>query len=103
MSELQAINADRSLLRGMLSNVENSLAEARLQSESAQALVVTVQTAQPPSQPGFPIAGLNGGVGLVLGFIAGCYNALLLEYLRLRRLQKARRQLDYSLLAEVTT
>jgi uncharacterized protein involved in exopolysaccharide biosynthesis len=103
VSELQSLNAERSLLRGMLSNVESSLAEARLQSESAQALVVTVQTAQPPSQPGFPIAGLNGGVGLVLGFIAGCYNALLLEYLRLRRLAKARRQLDYSLLSEVST
>lgn len=102
-SELQALNADRSLLRGMLSNVEMNLAEARVQSEAAQALVVTVQTAQPPSQPGFPIAGLNGGVGLVLGFIAGCYNALLLEYLRQRRLQKARRQLDDSLLTEVTT
>ena len=102
VSELQSLTADRSLLRGMLSNVENSLAEARLQSESAQALVVTVQTAQPPTLPGFPIAGLNGGVGLVLGFIAGCYNALLLEYLRLRRLAKARRQLDYSLLSEVS-
>jgi uncharacterized protein involved in exopolysaccharide biosynthesis len=101
-SELQALNADRSLLRGMLSNVEMNLAEARVQSESAQALMVTVQTAQPPSHPGFPIAGLNAGVGLVLGFIAGCYNALLLEYLRQRRMQKARRQLDDSLLAEVT-
>ena len=101
VSQLQALNNERRMLQEMLSNVELSLTEARVQADSAQAQVVTVQTARPPVSPGFPIAGLNGVVGLILGFVAGCYNALLLEYIRQRRVDKARRQLDDSLLAEV--
>jgi uncharacterized protein involved in exopolysaccharide biosynthesis len=103
VSELQALNIERRMLQEMLSNVELNLAEARVQADSVLAQVVTVQTARPPKTPGFPIAGLNGLVGLILGFVAGCYNALLLEYIRQRREHKARRQLDDSLLAEVAT
>jgi uncharacterized protein involved in exopolysaccharide biosynthesis len=102
LSDLHSLNGERRLLQEMLSTVELNLTEARVQSESAQAQIVTVQTAQPSKQPGFPIAGLNGAVGLILGFVAGCYNALLLEYLRQRRLERARRQIDDSLLVEVS-
>lgn len=101
VAELQTMNTERRTLQEMLTNVDLSLVEARAQGESASAQIVTVQTAEPPKLPGFPIAGLNGAVGLILGFIAGCYNALLLEYLKRLKQERARRKLDDSLLGEV--
>lgn len=98
MAALQAMEGDRKVLQELLVNVELNLAEAKLQSESPNVEVVQVQTAEPPLEPGFPIPILNAAVALILGLAAGCYVALLLEYLRSLRVQRAWRNLDESLL-----
>jgi uncharacterized protein involved in exopolysaccharide biosynthesis len=99
MAALLAMDNDRKVLQELMVNVELNLAETRLQAESPNVEVVQVQTAQPPEVPGFPIPILNAVVGLILGFAAGCYVALLLEYLRSLRVERAWRDLDEGPLA----
>ncbi|HET9653256.1 MAG TPA: Wzz/FepE/Etk N-terminal domain-containing protein [Usitatibacter sp.] len=98
MAVLHSMEGDRKVLQELMVNVELNLAEAKLQSESPNVEVVQVQTAEPPREPGFPILVLNAAVALILGLAAGCYVALLLEYLRSLRVQRAWRNLDESVL-----
>ncbi|MGE5097761.1 MAG: GumC family protein [Betaproteobacteria bacterium] len=98
MTILQAMENDRKVLQELMVNVELNLAEAKLQSESPNVEVVQVQTAEPPKDPGFPIPMLNAIVALIVGLAAGCYVALLLEYLRSLRVQRAWRNLDETVL-----
>jgi len=97
---LKTMEEAQKTLTDLRTNVERNLAEAVLQSESPSVEVVQVQTARPPKTPGFPIVGLNGFVGLVFGFAAACYMALLLDYLKRLKFERIRRNLDASLLDE---
>lgn len=100
ISLLKTMEDAQKTLTDLRINVERNLAEAVLQSESPSVEIVQVQTARPPKTPGFPITALNGMVGLILGFGAACYMALLLEYLKRLRLERIRRNLDERLLQE---
>ncbi|MEK8051149.1 Wzz/FepE/Etk N-terminal domain-containing protein [Ideonella sp. DXS22W] len=99
-SSIQNLESDKRVLEQQLVNTETNLAETRLQIEFPNVEVVQVQVARPPSVPGFPIMTLNAIVALIVGLAAGCYCALLLEYLRQLRLERIRRQLDDSPLTE---
>lgn len=103
ITELRRLESDLKVLGDLRVNVEMNLAEARLQAESPTVEIVQVQTARPPKAPGFPIYTLNAIVGLILGFVAACYTALLLEYLNRLKLERIRRNLDDSLLEEVAS
>jgi DNA repair exonuclease SbcCD ATPase subunit len=100
---MQALEIDKRILEELRTNVEMNLAEARMQSESPSVDIVQVQTARPPVVPSFPIHALNAIVALIFGFAAGCYTALLLEYLGRLRLERIRRNLiaDAALREEV--
>lgn len=100
ISELQLMVQERRTLQEMLATVEVNLAEARVQAESAQAQIVSVQRAQPPAKSAFPLAWLNGGVGAVLGLVAGCYLALVLGYASRMEAERARRRLEHDLFGE---
>ena len=90
---MQALEIDKRILEELRTNVEMNLAEARMQAESPGVDIVRVQTARPPVVPSFPIHALNAIVALIFGFAAGCYTALLLEYLGRLRLERIRRNL----------
>lgn len=100
LSVLKTMEETQRTLTDLRNNVERNLAEAVLQSESPSVEIVQVQTARAPKVPGFPIVGLNGFVGLILGFAAACYMALLLEYLKRLRVERIRRNLDQRVLEE---
>jgi len=100
---LKTMEEAQKTLTDLRTNVERNLAEAVLQSESPSVEVVQVQTARPPKTPGFPILVLNGLVGLVFGFAAACYMALLLDYLKRLKFERIRRNLDESLLDEAAS
>jgi len=100
ISVLKTMEDAQKTLTDLRANVERNLAEAVLQSESPSVEIVQVQTAQAPKIPGFPIIGLNGFVGLILGFGAACYMALLLDYLKRLRVERIRRNLDERVLEE---
>jgi capsular polysaccharide biosynthesis protein len=103
ITKLKTMEQDERLLLELRNNVERNLAEAILQGESPSVNIVQVQTARPPKTPGFPIIALNAIVGLVFGFAAACYVALLLEYLKRLRLERIRRNLDESVLQEAVS
>lgn len=100
VTTLQMLESEKRILEERRSNVEQNLAEARIQSVSPQVDVVRVQTAGPPKDAAFPVPLLNAAVGLILGFGAACYVALLLDYLARLRVERIRRNLDESVLQE---
>ena len=99
-SSVQNLESDKRVLEQQLLNAETNLAETRLQAEFPNVEIVQVQVARPPTVPGFPIMTLNAIVALLVGLAAGCYCALLLDYLKRLRLERIRRHLDDSLLLE---
>jgi uncharacterized protein involved in exopolysaccharide biosynthesis len=100
ISKLEAITKEKSMIGNMRSDVTNNLIEVRLQREFPTADVVRVRTAEPPENPAFPSPILNSIVALLLGFALGCYNALLLGYLKRIRLARLKRNLDEGPLEE---
>jgi len=100
LSRLDGLTQERRTLQEMMSSVELNEAEAKAQAQSAEAQIVDVQFAQPPTKPQFPIPLLNGIVGFVLGLVAGSYNALLLEYVLRLKVERARLRLEEDMLEE---
>jgi len=102
ISELELLNKEKQVIENLQINVKKNLAEARIQKEFPTVEVVQVQTAVAPSTPVFPKVFLNGIVAALFGFAVGCYYALFLEYLSSLKRVAIRRNLDESLLHELT-
>lgn len=89
LGDLQLLSDERDLVQDILAAVRSRLLEARVQSETATALIVIVQYAAVPSSPGFPIPPINALIGAAAGLWAGCQAvvmAVYLSWLRRRRL-----------------
>lgn len=102
MSIYQKLRGEKKTLEDLRATVERNLIEARLQKEFPTVDIIQTQVAKAPKNPAFPIFTLNGIVALLFGFVAGCYNALLLEYLKRLKQDRMRANLDESLLREVS-
>lgn len=97
---VQMLETDKRNLEQQLITAESNLSETRLQAEFPNVEIVQVQVARAPTVPGFPIVTLNAVVALIVGFAAGCYCALLLEYLQRLKIERIRRNLDAGVLQE---
>lgn len=102
ISELELLNKEKRVIGNLMINVKKNLAEARIQKKFPTVDVVQVQTAVAPTTPVFPKIFLNGIVAAFFGFAVGCYYALFLEYLSSLKRTTLRRNLDESLLQELT-
>lgn len=102
MSMYQKLKGEKKTLEDLRANIERNLIEARLQKEFPAVDIVQTQVAKAPKNPAFPIFTLNGLVALLFGFVAGCYNALFLEYLKRLKLDRMRANLDETPLREVS-
>lgn len=103
INTLETLNDEQAILKDLRSSVKKNLAEAYLQKEYPKVDVVQTETAIAPENPAFPNPFLNGLVALLLGFAAGCYYALFLHYLNNLGKLRIRRNLDDSLLEEVSS
>jgi uncharacterized protein involved in exopolysaccharide biosynthesis len=101
--EYEIMDDERQQIKGQLANARRNLDEARMQIDDPKVEIIQVQTAMPAEKPSFPIISLNAIVAMILGIAAGCYNALLLEYLNRLKIARLRRTLDLSVLGEVAT
>lgn len=68
-------------LRGAMSFLKTNLEEVSIASVRAPQVGISVETAQAPEVPVFPIAWLNVLVAVVVGTLAGMLYALLLDYI----------------------
>lgn len=101
MSIYHKLKGEKKTLEDLRANVERNLIEARLQKEFPAVDIVQTQVAKAPKDRAFPIFTLNGIVALLFGFVAGCYNALFLEYLKRLKLDRIRANLDETPFREV--
>lgn len=102
ISELELLNQEKRVIENLMINVKKNLSEARIQKKFPTVDVVLVQTAVAPDTHVFPKMFLNGIVAAFFGFAVGCYYALFLEYLSSLKRTTIRRNLDKSLLQELT-
>ncbi|NNE64208.1 MAG: hypothetical protein HKN34_08995 [Gammaproteobacteria bacterium] len=87
-------------LTDLLSSLRENLIESTLKAENPSVEVVLSENAIVPENPTFPRPILNTVVALVFGFVAGCYYALLLNYLSGIRQLKINRRMDITPLVE---
>jgi len=98
----QRLRGEKKTFEDLRVIVERNLIETRLQKEFPTVDIVQTQVARAPKNPAFPIFTLNAIVALLFGFVAGCYNALLLEYLKRLKLDRIRANLDETPLREAS-
>ena len=83
-------------LTTLLGSLRENLIESQLRVENPSVEVVVSERAIVPTNPTFPRPILNTVVALIFGFVAGCYYALLLQYLSRLRHLKINREMDFS-------
>jgi uncharacterized protein involved in exopolysaccharide biosynthesis len=77
-------------LRSAMSFLKNNLEEVSLSSIRTPQVGISVETAETPASPVFPIAWLNVVVAMVVSLLAGVLYALLLDYID----ESARRRME---------
>jgi len=96
----ETLQMEHRRLTGLLGSLRDNLIESRLEAENPSVEVVLSESAIVPEVPTFPRPILNTVVALVFGFAAGCYYALLLNYLSRLRHLKINREMDIDPLEE---
>ena len=95
--EIAQLQGDIQHLSSIQQQIEQQLVDLNLQEGSiSAAVVVEVERATVSDSPVFPKPVLNVIVGLVLGFVVGCYYALLLRYLNDVRRHRVMRKMDWT-------
>ena len=98
---IEAQQNEKRILEELQTQIGKTLPNVKLQSQFPQSTIVFLEHAFPPEQPAFPIPLLNVIVASIFGFIVGAYYVLFLDYLKMLKQNRIRRQMDLAPLARI--
>lgn len=99
--DIEAQQNEKRILEELQTQIGKTLPNVKLQSQFPQSTIVFLEHAFPPEQPAFPIPLLNVIVASIFGFIVGAYYVLFLDYLKMLKQNRIRRQMDLAPLARI--
>jgi hypothetical protein len=91
---MESLQTEYRSLTALLDSTQKNLIEAKLKQENPAVELVLVERASVPAKPTFPRPILNTVVSFIFGLAAGCYYALLLEYIGKLRRYRVERTMD---------